>query len=1345
MDYSPLDQVPYSSYIGELAPFWSFKTNGKFNLIDVNEEPRRRARAAFELAWDRLGRAIPAAQDRMDTAASTDQDPEPPRRPEEFISEHEKPRDVPTRPKYGVPGGWAKGHVQDKKVDIGFVPLQIYSQVRRYDIEEHLPRERAVEEAENEEEKLAAPRLREVLRNKKLHEIYEEEGYEDLGYDHGGYNHHGEQMEDVVKSEGSAIKKLPIDATGRDSDAKGADTIQVFSPISTEESSESIEEEASTRSHVQNDGLTNEVSKLDVKRMVGERALKPRKTVTRSAKQNLTIHVPNKSGLTDRIDIAESRSGSSLESRVINNPSSKITFPGKSSRRLYTSWDIRPQDVQVEETVAVPRPPAVNVHHVASYSPYRVNDPTVTPVQFSASSPITFASTINTYASLINENFSSPLVNSPIEYSEYDTILPSYSTDDYVWAHSNVHEQRVPTAKPIKFEEEVNTSDATTTKSTVSVDLPTLAESSKKQHGRQRGRRRGNAQSSTTESSTEEGTQSSVESATTPIKSSRKSTTNAPRKMYSNFTRGSVKYNPEDDTQWTPTVGTPNIRHPSLPFDTGENKEPKSVKATKEPEIAKPSPKDEPIIRKPGQEEMVGIRDPAANAKYVEQLTLAHFSVPANLAPHPTHFNDQDERLKELAKQLNAPETFLHQEGQRDKRSAIVYDKNKYPLYDSPPSISMDSAVKYATNPNELPKKTYGGMEFYESKESIRCSGPPQPKNILPQREEDGEWKGEPVNNGPRVKGVGDAIECFKRKFFGRDPLDNPLFKEDNAEPAEKIEDAKDFEDTIPLKVNTVDPGERRIMVYGENPVSNLTAEFKIAEPVLKPKFRPYTSRPFVDTVTFTTPRPLSPYSAQYQVYEVNPEDTATPSPYKYKHYFSLHPSNKFQYQLQMARPQKYVPHKLSAYQFVGENTIPIFQKKVPYSAGEMKVNPYSGSKEIAGSYSSGIYRSPMYAHPTEYVEKKIIIRKRETESSLWDMINPLKWWWPNLFDSRRREPRYRRSIGDYDSVMPSPEEIDDVGREMIEMMASDKPTTTVPITLSEFKSKFNIGDHKKTTAARLQGGFLNRNPDITDVIEMLVGMGPTESISVSTTPASTTKPKVVFPRAKLPRRKTYPGTKKPSVISELPTTEATTTTTTTTVPPSTTTRMYKPKRVIKKNYGKGPFDAFTVLRTQQEVKATKQTFTSTEAVDTPTTMRHQDDEPRTLSSETASENDTLTYMVNPATGVGSWSEQRKWKPKRKRPNRPSVYSYHRLKNSSKKKQRDIPDPHQKVYVYGLMSKLLSPHSRAYSSTESSEQQISRRSSEEDYPRDVPVTSVKPPPKFILEPDKRRYYYAKVR
>lgn len=77
-----------------------------------------------------------------------------------------------------------------EKPEIDFVPQKLYAQVRRTETEQHLPKS-----AIDPEEEENAARLREVIKDSKIHTVYSEEGYEDSAYDHAGHEKHAENSE----------------------------------------------------------------------------------------------------------------------------------------------------------------------------------------------------------------------------------------------------------------------------------------------------------------------------------------------------------------------------------------------------------------------------------------------------------------------------------------------------------------------------------------------------------------------------------------------------------------------------------------------------------------------------------------------------------------------------------------------------------------------------------------------------------------------------------------------------------------------------------------------------------------------------------------------------------------------------------------------------------------------------------------------------------------------------------------------------------------------------------------------------------------------------------------------
>ncbi|XP_046384854.1 uncharacterized protein LOC124155182 [Ischnura elegans] len=135
--------------------------------------------------------------------------------------------------------------------------------------------------------------------------------------------------------------------------------------------------------------------------------------------------------------------------------------------------------------------------------------------------------------------------------------------------------------------------------------------------------------------------------------------------------------------------------------------------------------------------------------------------------------------------------------------AASTSEDQKYPFHKIPPSDAVPrlSPLRYALNPasGAIPSKTAGGTEFYDSTDSVECPTVVELPSIpgrefrRPAEDEDGESsEKKEVEDGepklaptpappptPRLKGLGDKIDCLRTKFFGgEEPLDNPFFKE---------------------------------------------------------------------------------------------------------------------------------------------------------------------------------------------------------------------------------------------------------------------------------------------------------------------------------------------------------------------------------------------------------------------------------------------------------------------------------------------------------------------------------------------------------------------------------------
>lgn len=125
--------------------------------------------------------------------------------------------------------------------------------------------------------------------------------------------------------------------------------------------------------------------------------------------------------------------------------------------------------------------------------------------------------------------------------------------------------------------------------------------------------------------------------------------------------------------------------------------------------------------------------------------------------------------------------------------------REKYPYYFKKiKSINRDSPLRYAENLKLIPLKSKGGTEFYDSRSNIECSEVDDEIDPIPEKiknngtkssddddsdaEDDDTPKGDKKQfddpkNKQRLKGLGDKIDCFKAKYFGKNPLDSPFSK----------------------------------------------------------------------------------------------------------------------------------------------------------------------------------------------------------------------------------------------------------------------------------------------------------------------------------------------------------------------------------------------------------------------------------------------------------------------------------------------------------------------------------------------------------------------------------------
>lgn len=102
----------------------------------------------------------------------------------------------------------------------------------------------------------------------------------------------------------------------------------------------------------------------------------------------------------------------------------------------------------------------------------------------------------------------------------------------------------------------------------------------------------------------------------------------------------------------------------------------------------------------------------------------------------------------------------------------------KYPYYNLPDSNTLNtmSAFRYSENIKNFPKAK---ESLYKYKNVKECQEIDQEVDPIPDDIEE-EGKSSKYNESPkRLRNLGDKISCYKKKYFGDDPFDNPLFKEE--------------------------------------------------------------------------------------------------------------------------------------------------------------------------------------------------------------------------------------------------------------------------------------------------------------------------------------------------------------------------------------------------------------------------------------------------------------------------------------------------------------------------------------------------------------------------------------
>lgn len=697
--------------------------------------------------------------------------------------------------------------------------------------------------------------------------------------------------------------------------------------------------------------------------------------------------------------------------------------------------------------------------------------------------------------------------------------------------------------------------------------------------------------------------------------------------------------------------------------------------------------------------------DTEKDVKHVEQLTLAQYSGPSHGLMYKTISRRTQQRMTDLAEQLNneglggfhivvrrSADTKQTKEADKpstDATSDAPVDDDKYPFYNSPASVTFPlySPVRYALNPKDIPVKTSGGMEFYESRDrSVICIEPSPPKDIVPKRGKDGEWNKNPQHDKPRLGKLGDQIDCLKAKYFGADPLDNPFFKESKVEVpnfkpkssddgfgfhADIVENIKTEADRVTDQVfegknkkasqdniggfssnsrpNGVQPKQKLPIYTYKNMKSKNTGSLKapydanLKKDVTK---NHGNSRAKLTNQTYNDIKG-SDYLKEFhhpQRVSISIKSKGTLNHPKIKR--TKDPTQEYNEAIKvfprstMGYLKSHVPLHIINYPKSGTRNLfnkntdsvllletlglknPMKTQKLPTKVSYIILNNVERPHQQPRTPVTAIFYQPNPKTST----------KMDNSQKASNIYFSEKWKRPAL-DEIRGEPKYRVKRNDEnDKYINSKESIELKNfllQKYANILAKETPESKKESRNQNSKPSQSIETNHSSLSATSTGSNRNRLPyssrySASDPMhessstEVEISNEKKEPLAqehpiVSRFP--TRKPKLRFPKLTLSPRPTNEKerVKYLNIPEVVQIKTITTTTTTTPAPPSTTTRMYKPRVVYKKEYGK-PLDKvvnmFEVLKQRPKSNDEYSFIPSTERIQDITTLREEMVEP---------------------------------------------------------------------------------------------------------------------------------------
>lgn len=136
-----------------------------------------------------------------------------------------------------------------------------------------------------------------------------------------------------------------------------------------------------------------------------------------------------------------------------------------------------------------------------------------------------------------------------------------------------------------------------------------------------------------------------------------------------------------------------------------------------------------------------------------------------------------EEALKNSS--IYLPDEPISADARISESRVIPVQSKKYPYYKLPTDVvGKNSPLRYAQNAKR-PRSS-----IYATKNDIECHDIDEQIDPIPNKIKNNNFdKTHPGRQGKRLRNLGDKIDCLKEKFFGKNPLDNPLFEENISVP----------------------------------------------------------------------------------------------------------------------------------------------------------------------------------------------------------------------------------------------------------------------------------------------------------------------------------------------------------------------------------------------------------------------------------------------------------------------------------------------------------------------------------------------------------------------------------